>query len=168
MSEPLIARVSRLRNGLLVLGAAGFVAAGIFLLGVDDPRRPMMHFWSWVAIVFFGAAALVGIRQFFRTEPVVEIDARGLLWRRWSDERIPWSAFDRAEIGEIRRQRFLSLWLRDPERYRSTSLTGRLAGANKALGFGDISINVTGTDQKFDALAGAINRYAPELRQPGD
>lgn len=162
MDDGFVARVSRWRAGLLVLGALGFVAAAVFVMqtkGLTDLRALIT---GWLGALFFGACALVGARQLFSTGPVMEIDARGILWRRWSDERIPWSAIERAEAMSLGRQRFLALWLQDPERYRSAHMLGRVAGANKSMGFGDIALSVSGTDRSFADLAAAFDRYAPD------
>ncbi|MEO7688461.1 MAG: STM3941 family protein [Sphingomonas sp.] len=166
MPTSFVARVSRWRTGLMVLGAAVFVAAGIFLLGIDGPEQTETRFWGWASIIFFGLAGMACIPQLFRTEPVLEIDSNGILWRRWSEDRIPWSAIVRAEIKLVQRQKFLSLWLRDPERYRSTRLIGKLGRANKTMGFGDIALNLSGTDQGFDAMIEVISQCAPQLVQP--
>lgn len=161
-----VARVSRWRSGLLVLGSLVFIAAGVFVLGIHDPERPMLPFWGWAGIIFASLTAVAWTRQLFQTEPVLEIDGQGILYRRWSDDRIPWSAIARAEIGLIRRQKFLSLWLRDPDRYQSTRLLGKVAKGNKLMGFGDIALNLTGTDQSFESMLRAVERFAPELVRP--
>lgn len=166
MPASFVARVSRWRTGLMVFGAAVFVAAGIFLVGIDEPGQTETRFWGWASIIFFGLAGLVWVRQLFRTEPVLEIDSNGILWRRWSDERIPWSAIVRADIKVLQRQKFLSLWLRDPEGYRSSRLLGKLARTNKAMGYGDIALNLSGTDQGFDAMIDVVSQCAPGLIQP--
>lgn len=99
MRKRLIARVSKARTGLLVAGAICFVIAG-YALAVDpagisaSTRAPMNNptvvaVFGWLTILFFGACAVVGARQLFRTEPVMEVDARGIRWRRWSDQVIP-------------------------------------------------------------------------------
>jgi hypothetical protein len=68
----------------------------------------------------------------------------------------------RAEAMSLGRQRFLALWLQDPARHRSTHLLGRIAGANKSMGFGDIALSVSGTDRSFADLAAAFDHYAPD------
>lgn len=166
MAEAFVARVSRWRTGLMVVGSVVFVAAGVFLVNIHDPEEPMMPFWGWACIIFFSVAGLAWSSQLFLTEPVLEIDAQGILWRRWSDDRIPWNAIVRTEIGAVRRQEFLSLWLRDLDRYQSSRLLGKVAKGSKLMGFGDIALNLTGTDQSFESMIRAVERFAPNVMRP--
>jgi hypothetical protein len=166
-----VATVSRLKVVLLVAGSLLFVAAGIWmLLSPDLPDYFRIYgvlipapWLAWTCIVLFGGFAIGWARQLWRTGPVMEIGPQGLLWHRWSEEIIPWDAFERAEAVTIQRQKMVSLWLHDPQAHRSTKLLGRLAGANKAMGFGDISLTAQGTDRSFDDMANAVAEHAPEL-----
>ncbi|MGY4397996.1 hypothetical protein ACVWZA_003198 [Sphingomonas sp. UYAg733] len=164
MDGGFVAHVSRWRSGLMVLGALAFVIAAGVIIRTEGATDRLAFGIGWLAALFFGACALAGARQLLRTGPVMEIDARGILWRRWSDERIPWTAIVRAESKAMGRQRFLALWLQDPGRYRSGHVLGKLAGANKAMGFGDIALSASGIDRSFEQLVAAFDRYAPESR----
>jgi prepilin signal peptidase PulO-like enzyme (type II secretory pathway) len=162
MDGGFVAHVSRWRAALMVLGALGFVVAAIVIMQTQGLTDPFALVTGWLGALFFGACALIGARQLLRTGPVMEVDARGILWRRWSDERIPWTAIERAEAMTLRGQHFLALWLHDPALYRSTHTLGKLAGANKAMGFGDIALSMSGTDRSFADLIAAFDRYAPK------
>lgn len=168
MNERLVAHVSRWKTLLLVLAGIGFVLLGIWL--VRDPgmfaesgrraRDPLIiRGVGWLAILFFGAVGIVGVRQLFRTGPVMRVDEAGILWRRWSDRTIPWDAIVRAEAHDMMGQQFMCLWLDEPERYRPTSLLGRTARINKGMGFGDIALSLQGTDQRFDRLVAVIDAH---------
>jgi hypothetical protein len=160
----LIAHAARGKLALLLLLGLGMSAAaiaGIFL--VEPAREPITAAGMWVGALFFPLCVVAIARQMFRAGPVMEIGPEGVLWRRWSDERIPWTAFTRAADLSINRQEFVSLWLRDPERYRAHSLLGRLAGANKALGFGDISLGAQGLSCSHAEILEAVRTNAPHL-----
>ena len=171
-AAPFVAHASKGKILLILLGGVVLIAAsGFILLNPGEFADYVRIFgilipiaWiAWVGIVFFGACSLLWIRQMTRSGPVIELSSAGLRWRNWSDDLIPWSAFMRAELTQIQRQRFVSLWLRDPGAYRSTTLVGRLAGANKAMGFGDIALGSQGTDRSFDELVAAVHAHAPGL-----
>jgi hypothetical protein len=169
--EIFAAHVSRLKVALLVAGSLLFVLAGVWML--RDPSFPdtfsiagvvvPVPYLAWTSIALFGLFAIGWARQLWRTGPVMEIGPNGLLWRRWSDQVIPWEAFERADAVSIQRQRMITLWLHDPQTYRSGKMLGRLAGANKAMGFGDISLTAQGTDRSFDEMAEAVRANAPQL-----
>lgn len=165
------AQVSRVKVALLIAASLLFVLAGVWML--RDPGVPAyfsiagvvvpVAYIAWTCTVLFGLFAIGWARQLWRTGPVLEIGPHGLVWRRWSEQLIPWEAFERAEAVSIQRQRMITLWLHDPQAYRSGKLLGRLAGANKAMGFGDISLTAQGTDRSFDEMAEAVRANAPQL-----
>jgi len=162
MNERFVARVSWLRTAILIAGALGFVIVCAWILSLPSGEiSEKAVIAAYVGIPFFGLCAIVAARQLFRTTPVLEIDEKGILWRRWSDEIIPWNAIRDMSILEIRRQRSLTLKLVEPERYPGRGLMGLLAGANRAMSGGDISLNVAGTDRRFDELLAAIDRFGP-------
>ncbi|GEM_PF-5524586 len=152
--------------GLCLLGLLLSLAA-LLAVRVADPVRDPLHYWAgWIGLIFFPLCVVAAIRQGLRSGAVMEIGPEGLLWRRWSDERIPWSAFTQAADMTFQRQRFVSLWLREPERYRSTSILGRLAGANKLLGAGDMSLSAQGLTCTHLEMRAAVQAHAPGLFRP--
>lgn len=168
-----VAETSKTRVALMMLGSIAFVAGGAWMVTrfADDlARLPFgivvpVPWIGWAAIVFFGLAGIAWSRQFFSGGPVIEISPEGLYYRRWSEATIPWDAFERAAIGEIHRQRMLTFWLRNPADYSSTTLQGRTAGANKAMGFGDISLSAIGLNRSFDEIVAAFEANAGQLTQ---
>jgi hypothetical protein len=157
---PFEAKASRWRVLLLLAGALGFVAIGIWLLRLDAPT-PKRTLAAWAGIIIFGVLFLIGLPRLFQQGVVLRIDARGIWWRQWSDQTIPWIAIERISVGKIQRQRFACLFLTDPRAFPSATLQGKLARTNKAMGFGGIALNISGTDQSFDAMMAAIIRFAP-------
>jgi hypothetical protein len=158
------ANLSRVRIALMLAGSIGFVVAGLWLVGAFG-SPPSTTFKAvaagWAGIVFFGACAIVFVRRLFQAGVEIRIDANGIYWRRWSDQTIPWNAIARISTGEIRRQRFVCLFLIDPRAFPAQGLAGKLAGASRAMGFGDIALSATGTDASFDALMASIDRFGP-------
>lgn len=176
MNDQLVAYVSKEKTALLILAAAGFVAAGIWF-AVDandiaassrrlrDPAIVQLIGWGAILLGLGGGAAM--LHQLRRTGPVMEIDESGILWQRWSDQVIPWSAVIRAEPRAVYNQKFLSLWLDEPERYPAQSTLGKLSRMNKGMGFGDIALSMQGTDQSFDRLVEVVDAYLAARDRPG-
>lgn len=168
MNEQLVAHVSKGKTALLILAAAGFVAAGVWFVidanaiaassrRLRDPTIVQLIGWGAILLGLGGGAVM--LRQLLRDGPVMEIDDRGILWRRWSDQVIPWSAIVRAEPHAVYNQKFLSLWLDAPERYPARSTLGKLSRMNKGMGFGDLALSMQGTDQSFDRLLDVVGAY---------
>ena len=161
-TDAFVARPSRGRLGLMVLGSLAFVGLGLWIAGfLGEPPRPDKLWAGYLGILFFGLTALVGIGRLFDTGEQIIVDSSGIYWSQWSDRKIPWSAIRQISRKSMKNQQFLCLELVDAERYPSTSLVGRLAGANRLLGFGDIAINVAGTDRGFEELIEAVDRLRP-------
>jgi hypothetical protein len=163
---PFEARNSLWRIALLMVVALAFVGLGAWMVGAfggQPDHRFKIQAVGWVSIVLFGLCAILITRRLFEADVEIRIDANGIYWRRRSSQVIPWNAIDRITIGKVRGQRFACLFLRDPRAFPSDGFTSMLAGANKALGFGDVALGATGTDRSFDELIGAIKQFAPGL-----
>ena len=158
------ANASRWRIAILLAGSLVFVVAGLWMLGLFGPPPSTSlkaKAAGWGGVAFFGLCAIVGAKRLFDQGVEIRVDAHGLWWRRWSQDTIPWAAIERIATAEVRGQRFACLFLRDPSVHPSSTIAGKLAGANKAMGFGDIALSTTGTDKSFLELLAAIERFAP-------
>jgi hypothetical protein len=162
----LTARSSPWRMALIVLGAAAFVVIGMWMAGLfgEPPqfrRSPtaLVQLFGWISIIFFGAAALVGIRRVLDAGPQLTVSAQGIRWKPWSEDVIPWREIRDVTVWEFRAQKTIILHLVDAARYPSGTLLGRLAGANRAITGGDIAISLTGLDRSFDEAFAAIREF---------
>lgn len=151
-----VARTSKGRTGIMLALSLAMVALGLaqFLSG----ELAFRLIGGFIALVF-GAAAMMLVRRMRDPRPVIEVDASGIAWRLYSDERIPWGAIERAAVRRSQRQHFLCLWLRDPEAHPPRHRIVRLGGLNRRLGFGDIAIGTDGTDREVEDVASAVARY---------
>ena len=115
MRDAFVARPSPFRTGLLLLGALGFVALGLFFVGAFGPvPRPGSEWVGWLSILFFGFCFAAGLPRLFDRRDQIVVDGSGILWCQWSEATIPWSAIRAIEEHEVRRQKFLCLHLEDP------------------------------------------------------
>lgn len=155
--------------GVIALLAAVFAVVGVVFVvsaeAISDSVRfvlfrdpSILRVFGWAAVLIGVLGCAVAVRQMFRRDAVIEVDQGGLLWRRWSNTVIPWSAIADAQVRTMSGQQFLCLTLTEPDLYSSSSLTGRLAGMNKTMGFGDIAVGVQGTDRPMDELVEAVRR----------
>ena len=162
MEPRFIARPSPLRIVLLIALALGFVALGAWIAGLLGPApRPGKEWVGWAALLFFGVAAVMGVWRLLDRGDQIVVDSDGLSWKQHSAETIPWAEIDRIEAREIRRQRFLCVFLKAPEKFPAAGWRGAMAAANRGFGFGDLALSTTGTDRSHAELVAAIRRHAP-------
>jgi hypothetical protein len=149
MTEDLIYYNSRRRYALLTLGSVAFVVMGIWII---------MKTGNWalglVTILFFGTGIAVGVWQLLDTRPRLQITDAGILDRTLGVGLIPWADITGAYINSVNREYFICLNLRDEQAYlsRLSPLKRKLAGANEALGFTPISVNLSGVDLNPEQL----------------
>jgi hypothetical protein len=171
MSQPFVAYQSPFKIFLLILGSMLFVAAGLWFIGVLGSPPDDAPFWlpliGWVSILFFGFCGVIGVRRLFDRRPAIIVDRHGILARAWSDQVIPWSAMAGMQVLTVERTKMLCIDLVDPAAHPSTTIMGKAAKLNKAFNFGDMSVATTGTDQSFDALMQAVNRFQPHGQADG-
>ena len=102
--QPIIARNSRSRILLLLLGCFAFVIAGIWIAGVfGEAPEPGREWVGWLSAFFFGAGGLVICGRLFDDEVQIRISGSGIYYRQWSEQTIPWGA-----IAEVSVWRFKS------------------------------------------------------------
>lgn len=160
------ARNSRWRLALLGAGAASFVFGGLVIAGLfGPPLRPGAEWFGWFCIAFFGLGGLVIVQRLFDRSEVVRIDGRGIYFKPWSEQTIPWSEIRDVTVWQLQGQRLIILHLANPDGFPSKKLLGWVAGANRVLTGGDIPIGLVGTDGNFDDAMATITRHRRRLKQ---
>ncbi|HEV7732470.1 MAG TPA: STM3941 family protein [Candidatus Binatia bacterium] len=141
MSGRLVVRSSPWRYLLLLAVSLGFVAIGVTL--VVAAGHPVV---GWLNLIVFGVAAATFLWQIVDRRPRIVIDERGVFDRTLGVGVIPWSDIVGAEIRAITGTTFVALELRDPTRFtrRLPALQRAMTGGNRALGFGELNLNLSG------------------------
>ncbi len=62
-------------------------------------------------------------------------------------------------VWQFGAKKAIVLQLDNPARFPSRTVLGKLAGANRAMTGGDISISLTGLDKSFDEAFAAIREF---------
>lgn len=163
MTEDLIYYNSRKRHALLTLAGLAFVAMGVFMIVTKGN-------WALglMTIVFFGAGAGVGAWQFFDARPRLQITDEGILDRTLGVGLIPWADITDAYVRSINHEYFVCLQVHDEAAYlsRLPALKRKLAGANVALGFTPLSINLSGVDLNAEQLLEYILKQSAAAQLP--
>jgi hypothetical protein len=129
----------------------------LWLVGAlgEAPDAPFA--WSgWLGLAFFGPAAIILIRRVSDRRPQLIVDDRGLYWRQWSEQVIPWAEFGSVAVQTVNSQRLLGLTLRNPAAHPPTTPLGQLSRYNEQLGFAHVTLSAQGLDRSFDELHQAI------------
>ena len=171
-NDETIIETSKKKIVLLLLGACGFVAIGVFMLVRDDAsirsargmNNPMLvHGLGLLAIVFFGTFALVGLKKLFKREPALILNNSGFVDNASSVSAgfIPWSDVVGARIVEMQRQKMLVIDVRDPQEYiaRGNALKQTLNKANHNLVGSPISIPANVLAVNFSELTTLFDQY---------
>lgn len=145
---------------LMLCGSLAFVVGGIWIAGfLGDVPKPGKEWAGWLSIIFFGLCALAIFFRLFDRDDQIRISSIGIYWKQWSRDTIPWSEIVDISVWKFKNQKTILLHLQNPKRFPSTTLLGKLAGANRALTGGDIAINLSGTDKSFDEAMVAIEYF---------
>lgn len=143
--ETLVISNSRRRYIILLFAAMAFVAAGVFLVKMADST---LETWAgWPAIIFFGATIPLFVWQIIDRRPRLTINELGINDRTMGVGLIPWSEITDSYVKSIRGNHFICLVARNPEMWTSKFSTAKKAmiKANKALGFTELNVNLSGT-----------------------
>lgn len=163
MADRFVARDSPPRLWLMLVGAFAFVALGLWIAGLfGSSPKPGWEWFGWFAAFFFALVPFKIVPRLSDRSDQMVIDRNGIYWRQWSETTIPWSAIRSFSRRSVRGQHFVCLHLKNPSMFPKSGAGAWLSGFNRALGFGDIALTVTGTDRRFDELVAAIDSYAPD------
>src|SRR4051812_21506771 len=112
-STRFVARPSIPRLVLLLAASLVFDALGAWMAGLTGPApRPGREWIGWASILFFGLGTVAIVLRLFDRDDQIIVDSRGLYWKRRSPDVIPWSEIVDVTEGQVRRQRFLCIFLR--------------------------------------------------------
>lgn len=148
-SQPLMIFQSKLRTLRLLLMSVGLMMASWLALTLDSPlRNPevVSVFMSLVGIVgllFFGGCCAFFILKIFSQKPLLVISTDGIVDNA-SGVRIgfiPWSEIEGIQIIRVAKQRFLSIAVVHPGRFRQRSILRRsFIDINERFGWGTANI----------------------------
>lgn len=148
---------------LLILVSLLFVAVGVWI--VRDPGADIVQviLGGWLSISFCGLCAIVFLAQLVLPKPLLTIDSYGITWTQRSDRTIPWTDIKDVDMLTVgRSQRFLVLWLSEPDRYPprrpGPSLTNRLYDGDVHIPLGTLTV-------PWKVVWTAVEDHAPQ-REP--
>jgi hypothetical protein len=146
--------------GLVCLGI--LMVAGSYFAAIH--ARGFTMVLSWFGVPFFTLAVVVTCVQLFRRRPSVVMNSEGISGPRMGSTPLKWSDISAVSVGQVRRQKFLCLWLRDQDAYLA-----RLPAARQLVAKGNIALGFPATPLSFNGLQPGLDRaleyaltYVPE------
>jgi hypothetical protein len=174
-----VIELSKLKIGLLLVGAIGFVALGIWMFTLEDveilaQRRfnspAFVHGTGVVAAAFFGLCAVALVSKWFDGKPGLVLSDAGLVDNASGIAAgfIPWSDVSGVSIYEIQKQRMLVIQLTDVGKYieRGNALRRLLNRANTRLCGSPVAIPASALRIGFDELVAAFDEYRHRMGMP--
>lgn len=114
---------SKVKVGLLTMGASLFVIGGIWLFGIADTQSRYSPIYvkgaSVLAIVFFGLCGLYGLLKLFDSSPGLVLDREGIIDHSSgvAAGRVAWREISDVQVVSVSGHRFLAIVVHDPEKY---------------------------------------------------
>ncbi|MEL6871074.1 MAG: STM3941 family protein [Pseudomonadota bacterium] len=172
MLEEKVVALSKVKIVIALLGIIVFVALGAWLLSLDaesieGQRRfsnvTFVHGLGVVSIVFFGLCGVLGVRKLLDRSPGLILSKEGILDNSSgiSLERIPWSEVTGISEYQIQRQKFISIQLKDPEKYinKANALKRMTHRANMKMCGTPMNISANSLKMSYDELRDTIIEY---------
>lgn len=169
MSQPFEARYSPARSILFAVLSAGFVVAGLWMIGVfgavegGGGRLPewAVPIAGWAGIIFFGGFMVFHARKAVTGGVAVRIDARGMLLRDYSDQPIPWDDVTALSTQNMMGTHMLMFEV-VPAREEAFGAFRRLSiPLNRSMSGYGCSLVVNNTDRSHAELLEALADFAP-------
>ena len=154
MSETpiIVARYRPLRALWLAVISWAFVVLSIWLVTQELPNpkpafREDIPDWAlWSGGAFFCFCALYWSLSIFDKRIQLHIDSEGLMYRRYSRQKIPWTAIEMVTLRRRHHNNFIEVHLRDSGQFPPTTIWMPMFVLNPLFGFQLLTIQDGGLD----------------------
>jgi hypothetical protein len=177
--EPIAIPYSRAKVGLLLLGTAVFVVAGIAFLAIsvtllqtpgNVADAAILVVMALVDLAFFGGGAPNVFALFFDRRPGLVFDRKGLTDRttRVGVGFVPWSEVIGGRVIRVRSSRFLMVAVSDPQEYRQRGgwVRGFFSAANLRVYGTPISLSTGTLAMGFGEMVAAFHSFHAYYKRP--
>jgi hypothetical protein len=143
--EPLVIPNARGRFAFLLLVTIALLLVSLALLAQPQVRASPSAPLGWLATILLAGSVPVLLAQLLDTRPYLVVDERGIWYRPFGLDFIPWTAIAGVRLESVIGVTIVRLELDDPERWLAQSSPAHRAVAwlNQALGFPIFSLNLS-------------------------
>lgn len=155
----IVIRTSVWKSAGIILVCLAFVFACIFTYMAT--KNPTSVIVSIIGMAFFGLGAFVLLYQVLDRRPRIIISETGIIDRTLRVGEIGWGDINSAELRSVRQTKFVALKLNDTKKYlsRLSNYSKKIAKLNKALGFGELTLNLSLVDMKPIEVYKIVERH---------
>lgn len=158
--------LSKGKLGLIALGAIAFVPLCLWVVALDDAS--IVHrALAGLGIPLFAVCGVLAVRKLFDTRPGLILDSQGFTDNASANPAgfVPWTDVTDFHVVTIRRQRSLTVVVRNPEEYinRGGKLRQYLNRANTRMVGSPIAISANSLKICFEDLVAAFETNRPNF-----
>jgi hypothetical protein len=164
--------LSRGKLVLLILASFAFIAIGAWMFTLDDAEisqqrtlsNPLLFRGIAVAAALMGAlGVIISTRKLFDKRPGLVLSEEGIVDNSSGVAAglIPWSDIEGFGVVEIRRNKFIVVFVKDPEKFlqRGNAMQRALHRANAQMVGSPVSFSTGTLDMPFAELWELLERY---------
>jgi hypothetical protein len=165
--DPLVIPNARGRFASLLLMDVVLLLASLALLAQPQVRASSSAPLGWLATVLLAGSVPVLLAQLLDTRPHLVVDERGIWYRPFGLDFIPWTAVTAIRLEHVIGATIIRLELDDPERWlaRSSLAHRAVAWLNRALGFPAFSLNLSRIGVRAEPVFERILQIRASVRQ---
>ena len=132
-----------------------------------DTRYGSLTPWvGWLAIVFFGACAVLWGHSVFDRRPQISVGPGGIWWRPLSATEIPWSEIAKIEVKSVFKNKYIVFHLVDPDSHPRKGKLWSPSPITKAMGGGDFAMPTSGLDHSLEEIRDVIDHFYAKAKSP--
>lgn len=150
----------------LMLGLAAMF--GIWMAGfVGTPPKPGREWFTWGSVSFFLILAAISAVRLFDSEEQFRVSAKGLFYKPWSGQTIPWDAIADAHLMRFTTHSSIQVLLVDAAQHPPSARFARLAlPLNRLMSKAEMSITLAGMTGDTEMAMRVVRKYKPARPRP--
>ena len=166
--EPLIVPSARGRYAALFVLNLVLLIASLWLLAWPQVRATPTGLLGGVATLFMVASAPILLWQVLDRRPYLIVDQRGILYRPFGLDVIPWSAIADIHLKSVTGTTIIYLELDRPEEWlaRSSAIHRAAAWLNRLMGYPAFSLNFSRIAARPEIVFERMQQFHSAFRLP--
>lgn len=167
----MVININKAKMLFVIFGSFVFVALGIWIIFIaQEPNGHqqklsiviLLYTAGGLSVAFFGLCLAAGIWRLFSNSPGLELNNDGMIiFSIGKPLFINWQEIERLSIYETHNQKFLVVYISNPDKYifNGGKIQQNIAKASQSMCGSPISISSNTLDLQYEDLFDACERY---------